>query len=158
MTKAKTTNGRDLIQIHWRTICYEIRDQNMSGGLKDFEVLELDQSPEADRYTASVQFSAATSKEIAIESLQLIIEKIEVNGLPETTWKMPREYGAGLTKMQKLLDEASDIAEELHPDLRNWYRSLLEHADEPGFSEYLKKFCEKLGISEDDAEEGDNDE
>jgi hypothetical protein len=158
MSRSEGKSNQDLIQVHWSTIFFEVRDHRIRGGLKDFELLELDQIPDAPQYTASVQFSAETSAATAIRSLQQIIEKIEKTGLPETTRKMPREYGARLMKLQRILGEASDAVEKLHPDLRDWYSSLMERAGEPGFSEYLKELSEKLGISESDAEEEDEDD
>jgi hypothetical protein len=133
MTKSKQNSDQDLIKLHWSTIFVEVCDQTVRSGLKDFEILELDQSPDPVQCTASVQFSGETSKETAIEMLQQIIEAIEKNGLPETTRKMSRKHGAMLTRIQEQVEQICNIAQKLPPDLRDRILSRLEHAGEPGF-------------------------
>ena len=101
MTKSKVKSDHDLIQLHWSTIFFGLCDRTMRRGMKDFEILELDQSPDPVQRTAFVHFSGETSKEAAIEMLQQIIETIEKNGVPETTRKVPRRYGARVMQLQE---------------------------------------------------------
>lgn len=158
MTKSKQNSDQDLVQVHWSTMFFEVCDQTVSGGLKDFEILELDQSPDPVQRTTFVQLSADTSKENAIETLQQIIEVIEKNNLPETVRKMPRKHAAMLMQAQEHLEQVCNIAQELPPDLRDQILSQLENAGEPGFAEHLKAVSDKLLVSEGDAEEGNGDE
>lgn len=158
MAKSETTSNQDLVQVHAGTICYQVYDETVESGTQDFAVLELDQSPAAVQHTTSVQFSAGTSKKGAIELLQSIIEVIEWEGLPETTRTVPREHATLIMQAQENAEKLSESVSELPPDLRAWMQSVLQHFGEPRFGKYLKKLSKKLGISEDQAEEGHNDE
>jgi hypothetical protein len=148
-------SNQDLVQLCAGTIWDEVYDETVQSGTKDFAVLELNQRPAAVQHSTSVQFSAGTSKKGALESLQSIIELIEQQGLPETTRTVPRRHAALIMQAQEQADELSGSMKELPPELRAWFSS---NFGKPGFETYLKKFGDKVGISEDNDEEGDNDE
>jgi hypothetical protein len=158
MAESETTSSQDLVQVHAGTICYDVHNERVESGTVDFAVLELDQSAAAVQHTTSVQFTAGTSKEAAVESLQSIIEVIEWEGLPQTTRTVPRERATLIMQAQENAEKLSESVSQLPPDLRTWMQSVLKHFGEPGFGKYLKKLSEKLGTFEDEAEEGHNDE
>jgi hypothetical protein len=158
MAKSKTTSSQDLVQVHAGTICYEVYNDTVEGGTQDFAVLELDQSVAAVQHTTSVQFTAGTSKKGAVESLHSIMEVIERQGLPQTTRTVPRDHATLIMQAQENAEKLSESVNELPPHLREWMQSVLKHLGEPGFGKYVRKLSEKLGISEDEAEEGHNDE
>jgi hypothetical protein len=158
MAKSEITSSQDLVQVHAGTICYEVYDETVESGTQDFAVLELDQTAAAVQHTTWVQFTAGTSKKGAVESLQSIMEVIERQGLPETTLTVPREHAALIMQAQENAEKLSESVNELPPHLRDWIQSVLKHLGEPGFGKYVRKLSEKLGISEDEAEEGYNDE
>jgi predicted RNA-binding protein with EMAP domain len=155
--QSSNKSNQDLVQVQAGTICYDVHNERVESGTVDFAVLELDQSAAAVQHTTSVQLTAGTSKKDAVESLQSIIEVIDRQGLPQTTLTVPREDAALIMKIQEDTDKLSESVNELPPHLRDWMQAVLEHAGEPGFSEYLKKLCEKLGIPEDEAEGDGND-
>ena len=156
--QSSNKSNQDLVQVHAGTICYQAYDETVESGTQDFALLELNQSPAAVQHTTSVQFSAGTSTKGAVESLQSIIEVIERQALPQTTRAVPREHATLIMQTQENAEKLSDSINELPPDLQEWMQSVLKHFGEPRFGKYLKKLSEKLGISEDQAEEGHNDE
>ena len=151
--QSSNKSSRQPVQVRAATIFYAVHDDTVRRGIKDFAILESNQ---IGQHTTSVQFSGGTSEETAIDSLQLIIEAIERNGLPETTRVIPQDHAAAIEQVHEQFGKLSD--NELPPDLRNWFSSLLGEAGELWFYDCLYELSEKLGSLKDAAEGDDEDE
>ena len=151
--QSSNKSSRQPVQVRAATIFYAVHDDTVRRGIKDFAILESNQMVQ---HTTSVQFSGGTSEETAIDSLQLIIEAIERDGLPETTRVIPQGHAAAIKQVHEQFGKLSD--NELPPDLRNWFSSLLGEAGELWFYDCLYELSEKLGSLKDAAEGDDEDE
>jgi hypothetical protein len=148
--QSSNKRSQEPVQVRAGTICYEVQDDTVHRGIKDFAILESNQMVQ---HTAFVQFSGETSQKTAINSLQLIIEAIERDGLPETTRVIPQDHAAAIKQVHEQFGKLSD--NELPPDLRSWFSSLLGEAGELWFYDCLYELSEKLGSLK-DAAEGDD--
>lgn len=122
----------DPVQLHAQTICFKLRGTTAEWGTKDFEVLELGQSPNSvdpARLATLVELDAGISQEQALKSLQWIMEHIEKNGLPETTREVPKDCAVGVMKAQQLLEKTSAILEELPAGLRTRFYEYPQKAE-----------------------------
>jgi hypothetical protein len=146
----KKQHNRDDVQLCSRTICFDVRDDDLYVTTKDFEVLELghDAYPDGAGPAVSVEFEAGISQQDALDALRLITEQLEKHGLPETIRKLPRADAMLCLKVQQLTSELSADLEKLPADLRAWCSSLLTHLREPGVGTYLDKLAKDLGVPE----------
>jgi hypothetical protein len=152
--QSSNKRSQEPVQVRAGTICYAVHDDTVRRGIKDFAILESNQMVQ---HTTSVQFSGGTSEETAIDSLQLIIEAIERDGLPETTRVIPQGHAAAIKQVHEQFGKLSD--NELPPDLRSWFSSLLGEAGELWFYDCLYELSEKLGsLMKEAAERDDEDE
>jgi hypothetical protein len=150
--QSSNKSSQEPVQVRAGTICYEVHDDTVHRGIKDFAILESNQMVQ---HTACVQFSGETSQKTAIDSLQLIIEAIERDGLPETTRVIPQDHAAAIKQVHEQFGKLSD--NELPFDLRNWFSYLLGHAGMLLFYDCLYELSEKLGPLK-GAAKGDNED
>jgi hypothetical protein len=103
----------DPVELVARTVSYSLHGDLLYAVAYDFEVHEPGQQRQTstpDPQEISVKFDAEFSKELAIEALELILDQIRRDGLPEVRTKMERRHA---TRVMKLQAEADEISEEL---------------------------------------------
>ena len=126
----------DPVELVARKVSYSLKDDLLYAVALDFEVHEPGQQRQTstpDPQEISVEFDAEFSKELAIEALELILDQIRSDGLPEVRTKMERRHA---TRVMKLQAEADKISEELakvpigfRAEMQRVVRSLINSAN-----------------------------
>jgi hypothetical protein len=103
----------DPVELVARRVSYSLQADLLYALAHDFEIHEPGQQRQPatpDPQEISVEFDAEVSKEFVIEALELILDHLKLNGLPEVRKQMDRRH-AGL--VMKLQAEAADLSAEL---------------------------------------------
>jgi hypothetical protein len=97
-------------------VTYDVEDENVQtsiGGLR-----ELGKKPNPIDARTSITFGPAVSKDSAIKALQMVLDKIETEGLPCLVTKVEKRIATRLMKLQKDVAESSNQMAELSKEVR----------------------------------------
>jgi hypothetical protein len=122
------------VQFIARDISFDIYRDKVVSSTYNFEMLEVGAAhPEPELQTGSVQFHGGISKEDALVSLRVISKAIEEDGLPTTSWTIPRDYAQACLSVQASAQEMFAILEKLPNDVQRAFQPVLENVTAPDF-------------------------
>lgn len=120
--KASSQIHVDDVELHARTISYDVCAGALSISRRDFEVRKCAQSLvpiETVLKKTSVRFTGATKQE-ALDALQAIIDNIKSKGLPETVLKVSEQQAKTHMAIQNMSAKVSASLTQLPTDQRSW--------------------------------------
>jgi hypothetical protein len=117
MPKGKRSN--ELVKVLAHCVTYSIQDEHLHTSISGFEIRQQDEPPAPADSGIAVEFGPTVSKAGAITALRMVLEKIEVDGLPVLVTKMEKRAATRLVKLQKDVAKTSKLLEKLPPEVRD---------------------------------------
>jgi hypothetical protein len=117
MPKGKRTNEPVKVVAH--SVRYGVQDERLYTSISGFEIRQQDEPPALTDSFITVEFGPTVSKTSGITALRMVLEKIEVDGLPVLVTKMEKRAATRLVKLQKDAVKASKLLEKLPPEVRD---------------------------------------
>jgi hypothetical protein len=114
MPKGKRTN--EMVKVVARKrITYTMQDDRLSTSIRDYEIRELSRGPEPTDCQVSIEVGSGLSKPDVVKALRMVLEMIEMEGLPNAVLKMDKRAAnrfVSLAKSSKLLSKLPDEVRE----------------------------------------------
>jgi hypothetical protein len=106
--------GENRMQFHARSIVAEVQNGALRLGITDFSRTPII----AARPRTSVKFEAGISREEAMAALEALLQEIEANGIPETSFSINRDHAKMFERMLKNFAAARRDYDHLSPKHR----------------------------------------
>jgi hypothetical protein len=108
----KGKHSNELVKVVANSLTYDVQDEHLHESISGYEIREMAQAPDPMDSRISVECGSAVSKASATKALQMVLDKIETDGLPSLVTKMEKRAATRLVNLQK--DAAKAEKKERH--------------------------------------------
>lgn len=122
--KGKRSN--ELVKVVAHGLNYEVQDEHLQTSISGYEIRDIAQPADPMDSRISIEVGPAVSKASATTALQMVLNKIESDGLPSLVTKMEKRVATRLVNLQKDAAKASKLLTKLPDDVRADVKRMLE--------------------------------